>query len=87
MGEQTNRRVQTTLRSVDFCSDSIVPGFYDSVRFANANSVGLGAVLTQAGDDGEHVIAFASRAMSAPEKKYSVTKQECLAVVWAIQKF
>jgi len=65
------------------CPDFAIP----FVLQTDANSVGLGAVLTQAKEDGEHVIAFASRSMSAPEKKYSVTEQKCLAVVWAIQKF
>jgi len=50
----------------------------------SASSAGLDAVLTQTISDTENIIA--SRALSDP-KKNSVTKQECLVVVWAIQSF
>jgi hypothetical protein len=53
----------------------------------DASSVGLGTVLTQTLEREERVIAFASCALTEPEKRYSVTEQERLAVVWAVQKF
>ena len=54
----------------------------------DASATGLGAVLSQVGDDGrEHVVAFGSRALSKPERQYCVTRRELLAVVHFLQHF
>ena len=43
---------------------------------------GVRAVLYQKGDDErERIIACASRTFNEYEKKYPITKQECLAVI------
>ncbi len=48
----------------------------------DASDTGIGAVLSQVDDDGkEHVIAYASRLLSKPERRYCVTRRELLAVV------
>lgn len=50
--------------------------------------MGLGAVLSQQGRDGKlHPVAYASRSLSPPEKRYAITELETLAVVWAISHF
>ena len=54
----------------------------------DASAKGLGAVLSQRQDDSQlHLVAYASRALSAPERNYGISELETLAVVWAIQHF
>ncbi len=54
---------------------------------ADASPVGLGAVLTQV-QHGNHVpICYASRSLTACERRYSQTEREALALVWACERF
>ena len=53
----------------------------------DACDVGIGAVLSQIQDSTEKVIAYFSRSLSKPERRYCVTQKELLAVLAAIQHF
>jgi len=71
---------QPILARPDFTKEFIVQ--------TDASGVGLGAILAQKdAQDQERVIYYASRSLSEPEKNYSTTEQECLAVFFAVTKF
>ena len=53
----------------------------------DASDTGVGAVLLQDFDGVKFPIAFASKKLTRCQVKYSVIERECLAVIWAVQKF
>ncbi len=54
----------------------------------DVSASGLGAALIQTDNSGKkHVIVFASRVLTAPEKNYSVTHLEAQFIVWALKHF
>ena len=54
----------------------------------DASPFSLGAVFIQRDDKGtQHTVAYASRALTDVESRYSQTEREALAVVWACEHF
>ena len=54
----------------------------------DASDFGVGAVLSQIDDNGyEKVVAYASKALSARQKKFSATEKEAYAIVFGTQQF
>ena len=44
-------------------------------------------MLTQVQEGQEHVIAYASRALTGVERRYSQTEREALGLVWECERF
>ena len=54
---------------------------------ADSSDVAAGAVLSQLQEGQEKVIAYGSKAFSAEERNYCVTRRELLAIVWAMETY
>ena len=68
------------------CASKLLQVFF--TLETNALIKGLGAILSQVPEDDRlDPVAYASRSLSAVEKRYAVTKLETLAVAWAISHF
>ena len=73
------------------CSAPILmsPGFEKAfVLQTDASELGVGAVLSQQGDDGhEHPVAYWSRMLLPQEQRYSTIEKECLAIKLGVNAF
>ena len=61
----------------------------DTVLTVDASPVGLSGILSQRSTceaEGQ-VVAYASRALSDIERRYSQTEKEALSIVWAVEHF
>jgi hypothetical protein len=57
--------------------------------YCDASSMAVESALCQPAEDGgkDHPIAFASKQLSAVERNYTTTEQECLAMVFSVKKY
>ena len=83
------RKVFNALKDALVSAETL--GYYDPKAptkvIADASPVGLGAVLVQNQAGAARIIAYASRALTTVERRYSQTEKEALGLVWACEKF
>ncbi|KAL5469070.1 hypothetical protein EMCRGX_G030262 [Ephydatia muelleri] len=66
----------------------VMPQFtQEFILDTDACGEGLGAVLSQAIEGEEKVVAYASKTLTRTERKYCATRREMLALVWATHHF
>ena len=55
--------------------------------YTDASALSAGAILSQTDDTGEYVVSYNSKKFKNAELHYSVTENECLAVLWPIKHY
>jgi hypothetical protein len=58
-----------------------------TILHCDSSGYGIGAVILQKHESGERPIAFASRCLSDSERKKCISEKECIAIIYAIEKF
>ena len=53
----------------------------------DASDLGIGAIVLQEENGKKVLVAYASRKLKQSKRSYAVIEKECLALVWAVQKF
>jgi hypothetical protein len=59
----------------------------ETVVTCDASSTALGACLSQCVNGAERPVAYASRALTSTERKYSASEREALACLWACERW
>jgi len=87
--EEAQNRAFETLKAHILCLPVLrLPDFSrEFVLQTNACNDGIGGILFQEEDGIKHPIAFASKKLLPLERNYSTVEKECIAIVWAVQKF
>ncbi|KZS03675.1 Uncharacterized protein APZ42_033546, partial [Daphnia magna] len=87
--ENEQRNSFTALKKALTSAPILAHPDYESpmIIMSDACGYGIGAVLSQSKDGKEFPLAYASRQLSKAELNYSITEKECLALIWALQKF
>jgi hypothetical protein len=89
--EWTPRHAEVLKNLKESLTSEAVMDYFDPAKkshvIVDASPVGVAAMLTQPDESGPHIIAYASRALTAVEQRYSQMEREALAVVFGCERF